>query len=155
VRWLSTDDKLPRVTALPRYLANLSAGRLLLWCYLIWYAVVLVRNFDPDPRLWLTSAGMGVIIGVALYVSTTASTALGGRLGFWPTARLFMMPFCVSSFAALVKGKGFILVFSPRPADLYWGAGLCAVFCGLVAAFRFGYRQGATNAAITSFEDSR
>ena len=54
-----------------RYLARLTAGRLLLWCYLIWYLVVLVRYFDPEPRLWLTSAGMTVIIGVALYVSTT------------------------------------------------------------------------------------
>ena len=49
------------------------------------------------------------------------SSAGVGRLGFWPTVRLFMMPFCVSSFAALVKGKGFYLVFSPQPMD-YSGA---------------------------------
>jgi len=123
-----------------RYLANLSAGRLLLWCYFIWYVVVLVRYFDPDPRLWLTSAGMSAIIGVALYISTTSSAAVGGRLGLWPTARLFMMPFCVSSFAALVKGRGFFLVFSPRPADLAWGFGLCSAFCAATAAARLGYR---------------
>jgi hypothetical protein len=112
-----------------RYLAHLTAGRLLLWCYFLWYLVVLVRCFDPDPRLWLTSFGMSLIIGVALYVSTTAASSVQGPLGFWPTVRLFMMPFCVSSFAALVKGKGFYLVFSPRPADLAWGLGLCAGFC--------------------------
>ena len=116
-----------------RYLANLSAGRLLLWCYFIWYLVVAVRYFDPDPRLWLTSVGMSVIIGVALYISTTASAGMSGRLGFWPTVRLFMMPFCVSSFAALVKGKSFILVFSPRVSDLIWGAGLCAAFIAAAA----------------------
>ena len=125
------------MTTLPRDLARLTAGRLLLWCYFIWYLVVLVRHFDPDPLLWLTSAGMSAIIGVALYVSTTASAAVGGRLGFWPTVRLFMMPFCVSSFAALVKGKGFVLVFSPRPADLAWGFGLCAAFSGVVAGCRW------------------
>ena len=114
------------------YLANLSAGRLLLWCYLIWYLVVLVRHFDPSPTLWLTSLGIAAIIGVALYVSTTASASYsGGGLGFWPTARLFMMPFCVSSFAALVKGKGFVLVFSRDWRDLAWGLGLCAAFCAL------------------------
>ncbi len=40
------------------YLANLSKGRLILWCYFIWYLVVLVRYFDPSPRLWLTSLGI-------------------------------------------------------------------------------------------------
>jgi hypothetical protein len=115
-----------------RYLAGLSAGRGLLWCYLLWYLVVLVRYFDPDPRLWLTSFGMSLIIGVALYVSTTSSAGVG-RLGLWPTVRLFMMPFCVSSFAALVKGKGFYLVFSPRLSDLLWGGGLCGAFAAAVA----------------------
>jgi hypothetical protein len=119
-----------------RYLAHLTAGRLLLWCYFLWYLVVLVRYFDRDPRLWLTSFGMSLIIGVALYVSTTSASTVHGPLGFWPTARLFMMPFCVSSFAALVKGRGFYLVFSPSPRDLEWGFGLCAAFCAATAAAR-------------------
>lgn len=29
-----------------RYLADLSAGQLLLWCYFLWYLVVLARYFD-------------------------------------------------------------------------------------------------------------
>ena len=119
------------------YLATLSPGRLLLWCYFLWYLVVLVRYFEPDPRLWLTSLGMSAIIGVALYVSTTSAEAVSGPLGFWPTVRLFMMPFCVSSFAALVKGKGFILVFSPRGIDLLWGGGLCAAFVATVAVVKY------------------
>jgi hypothetical protein len=122
---------------LVKYLANLSAGRLLLWCYLIWYLVVLVRYFDRDYRLWLTSLGISAIIGVALYVSTTASASYqGGGLGLWPTVRLFMMPFCVSSFAALVKGQGFVLVFSRRWQDLAWGFGLCAAFCAVTYAVK-------------------
>jgi hypothetical protein len=125
-----------RAPSLLRYLADLSAGRLMLWCYFLWYLVVLVRYFDPDPRLWLTSFGMSLIIGVALYVSTTASAGVRGGLGFWPTVRLFMMPLCVSSFAALVKGKGFYLVFSPRAPDLLWGGGLCAAFLAIVAAVK-------------------
>ncbi len=35
------------------YLSGLSAGRFALWCYFIWWAVVLVRYFDPNPLLWL------------------------------------------------------------------------------------------------------
>jgi hypothetical protein len=129
---------------LVRYLSGLTAGRLLLWCYLLWYLVVLVRYFDPSPRLWLTSFGMSLLIGLALYVSTTSSAALQGALGFWPTVRLFMMPFCVSSFSALVKGMGFYLVFSPRPVDLLWGGGLCAVFLAAVAAVKVTSPPGAT-----------
>ena len=35
----------------------------------------------------------------------------------WAVARLFMMPFAVSSFAALIKDHGFFVVFSPRLAE--------------------------------------
>jgi hypothetical protein len=109
-----------------RYLRNLTRGRLILWCYFIWYLVVLVRYFDPNPQLWLTSFGLSLIIGFALYVNTTHSGPVRVRLGFWPTVRLFMMPFCVSSFAALVKGRGFILIFSPRAWEIAAAVGLCA-----------------------------
>ena len=109
-----------------RYLRNLTRGRLILWCYFIWYLVVLVRYFDPNPQLWLTSFGLSLIIGFALYVNTTRSGPTPVRLGFWPTVRLFMMPFCVSSFSALVKGRGFVLIFSPNPWEIAAAVGLCA-----------------------------
>ena len=119
-----------------RYLANLTNGRLILWCYFIWYCVVLVRYFDPSPRLWLTSLGLSLIIGFALFISTTASGTRKVTLDFWQTFRLFLMPFCVSSFAALVKGKGFFLIFSPRPVEILIAAGLCALLCVAVLGLR-------------------
>ena len=121
---------------LRRYLATLSTGRLILWCYFIWYAVVLVRYFDPSPRLWLTSLGLSVIIGIALYISTAATSSTRMKLDFWQTFRLFLMPFCVSSFAALVKGKGFVLVFSPKPGEILLAVGLCAALCLVVFALK-------------------
>src|SRR5438874_1057989 len=117
---------------LVRYLATLNRGRLILWCYFIWYCVVLVRYFDPNPRLWLTSLGLSLIIGVALFISTTAGGAEKMKLGFWQTFRLFVMPFCVSSFSALVKGRGFFLIFSPRISEILLALGLCAVLCVIV-----------------------
>ena len=119
-----------------RYLSNLSKGRLILWCYFIWYCVVLVRYFDPSPRLWLTSLGLSLIIGIALYLSTTAADRVQVELDFWKTFRLFLMPFCVSSFAALVKGKGFILVFSPHPGEILLAAACCLALCLLVAILK-------------------
>lgn len=124
------------------YLSNLSKGRLILWCYFIWYLVVLVRYFDPSPRLWLTSLGLSLIIGFALYVSTTAAGEKKLKLERWQVIRLFMMPFCVSSFSALVKGKGFILIFSPNLDEILIAVGLCAVLCVTVAVLK--RRQSAT-----------
>jgi hypothetical protein len=97
--------------------------------------VVLVRYFDASPALWLTSIGLSGIIGLALWLSTRA--AIGStRLARWGLFRLFLMPFCVSSFAALVKGRGFVLIFSPRLCENLIAMALCAGFYGLVACLK-------------------
>jgi hypothetical protein len=118
-----------------RYLRQLDQARLILWCYAIWYAVVLVRYFDASPALWLTSLGLSGIIGCALWLSTSAAIGTT-RLRGWGLFRLFLMPFCVSSFAALVKGRGFILIFSPQLRENLIALFLCAGFCGFVAALK-------------------
>jgi hypothetical protein len=46
----------------------------------------------------------------------------------WAIARLFMMPFAVSSFAALIKDQGFIIIFSPRISENATAAVVCAAF---------------------------
>lgn len=141
-------DRVGRAAAAPlrplaggvvRYLAGLSAGRFVLWCYFIWWLVVLVRYFEPDPGIWLTSLGLAAIIGVALLINTTRSGRTRVRLERWPTFRLFLTPFCVSSFAALVKGEGFVLVFSPKPGEMLVALALCA---GLGAAVLLAQRVG-------------
>ena len=124
-----------------RYLAHLSTGRLILWCYFIWYCVVLVRYFDPSPRLWLTSLGLSLIIGCALYLSTTAADKNQVHLDFWKILRLFLMPFFVSSFAAMVKGKGFILIFSPRQGEILIAVAGCLVLCSLALTLKLLYRR--------------
>ncbi len=112
-----------------RYFANLSAGKIVLWCYLIWYLFFASRYFDPSHKLWLTSVGISSIVGIALLLSTWHENA---RLFSWTTFRLFLMPFCVSSFSALVKGRDFTLVFSPRLWENALALGLCATFCVFV-----------------------
>jgi len=142
------------------YLANLSKGRLILWCYFIWYLVVLARYFDPSPRLWLTSLGLSLIIGFALFVSTTAAGDAKVKLERWQVIRLFMMPFCVSSFSALVKGKGFFLIFSPNFNEVLIAVGLCALLCATVAFLkrrqkrlpRASARSGLASPSATSEE---
>jgi hypothetical protein len=116
-----------------RYFRELSTARLVLWCYLIWYLYFVARYFEASTSLWLTSLGLSAIIGVALLLSTMSG---GARLGFWPRFRLFLMPFCVSSFAALVKGRGFTLIFSPRLTENFAALGLIALFCGVALLLR-------------------
>jgi hypothetical protein len=117
------------VKPLVNYLRNLTTGRMILWCYLIWYLVVLVRYFDGNPRIWLTSLGLAAIIGTALFISSTAN---GNKLQPWQIIRLFLMPFFVSSFSALVKGKQFVLIFSPDPREILLAIGLCGLFVAVV-----------------------
>lgn len=122
--------------SLRRYLANLSTGRIILWCYAIWYAVTVVLHFDPSPRLWLTSLGLSGIIGTALLISTRSSSQGVTRLDRWQVFRLYLMPFCVSSFAALVKDAGYLLVFPPSLAENLCAAGLIVAFVVLVRVLR-------------------
>lgn len=125
-----------------RYLRQLDTTRIILWCYAVWYAVVLVRYFDPNPMLWLTSVGLSGIIGCALLLSTRAAIGTS-RVNGWGIFRLFLMPFCVSSFAALVKGRGFILIFAPRLEENVLALGLCAVFIAFVTLLQRGKNKRA------------
>jgi hypothetical protein len=120
-----------------KYFANLSPGRIILWCYFIWYVFFAASYFDPGRQLWLTSLGISGVVGVALVISTWDNSA---RLASWQTFRLFLMPFCVSSFSALVKGHGFVLIFSPRMAENFIALGLCAVFCAFVSGVKMARR---------------
>ena len=119
-----------------RYLASLTPPRLVLWCYLIWWAFVAVRYFDPSVSLWLSSVGISAIIGTGLYLSTAHGGRARTRLEPWQIARLYLMPFCVSSFAALIKGRGFVLVFHPTLVDNLAAAVSCGAFVGLARISR-------------------
>jgi hypothetical protein len=117
------------------YLATLSLGRAVLWCYLIWYLVMLAFHFDPSPRLWMTSLGLSVIIGFGLILSVS-TPGVAVRPNRWQIARLFLMPFCVSSFAALIKDRGFYLIFSPNPVETGTAVLCCSLFVASVLLLR-------------------
>jgi len=114
-----------------QYLRNLSTGKTVLWCYVIWYLVTLAHHFDPSPRLWLNSLGLSVVIGTGLVLSVSSKGGVKS-IERWQLVRLFLMPFCVSSFAAITKNQGFILVFSSDGAELLIALLWCAGFVGLV-----------------------
>ena len=112
------------------YLAKLTAGKIALWCFLIWYLATVIHHFDPTPAIWLNALGISAIIGIALYLSVREPGK--SPPDRWTTMRLFLMPFCVSSFSQLIKGKGFVLVFPPDLHEIAISLGACAAFVLLV-----------------------
>jgi hypothetical protein len=117
-----------------RYLARLTAGKIALWCFLIWYLATVIHHFDPAPSIWLNALGISAIVGVALYLSVREPGKPPPDK--WTVLRLFVMPFCVSSFSSLIKGRGFVLVFPPDAHELAVSVAACALFVSIVLAVR-------------------
>lgn len=115
-----------------RYFQAIRPGKVVLWCYLIWYLVTVAHCFDPSPSLWLNSVGISGVIGVALMLSVAGSS----KLDRWQTLRLFLMPFCVSSFSSLIKGRGYFLIFPTDRAALLQLGSACALFLLFVFAIK-------------------
>jgi hypothetical protein len=114
------------------YVSRLPAGKIALWCYLAWYLATVALYFDPRPSIWLNSLGISAIVGAGLLLSVNRGPATDR----WQIFRLFMMPFGVSSFSALIKGQGFFLVFAPAPRDLLVQVGACALVLAVVFVLR-------------------
>ncbi|MBI5771208.1 MAG: hypothetical protein HZA93_25770 [Verrucomicrobia bacterium] len=114
-----------------RYLSTLDHRRIVLWGAGIWYAALAVRYAERDAALWLRALGIAAIVGSMLVLNAVPT---GGRIrdvGFWPAFRFFLVPFCVSSFAAFTKGHPFLLIFPTDLAANTTPLGALAVF-GLI-----------------------
>jgi hypothetical protein len=112
------------------YIKNLRAGKIALWCYLIWYLITVFNYFDTNLKLWVNSLGISIVIGLALMLSV-ADDKNGFKLN-WQTARLFIMPFCVSSFSALIKDQSYFIIIPTNKFVLLQSIVACAVFIAVV-----------------------
>ena len=125
------------MTALHSYIVQLPKGKIVLWCYLIWYLVTVALHFDPSPAIWLNSVGLSLVIGFALKLSVAgAKPTQPAQPDHWQTMRLFLMPFCVSSFASLIKGRGYVLIAPPDLFELGVSVGCCVAFVLVVMAVK-------------------
>jgi hypothetical protein len=116
-----------------QYFVNIKPGRLVLWCYLIWYFVTVFYHFDPSPKLWINSIGISIVIGTALMLSVSSSAAKD----YWQTFRLYWMPFAVSSFAALIKNKGYFVIISPELSEVLSALVCCGIFLVIVGLIKY------------------
>ncbi len=121
-----------------KYFATLPVSKIVLWCYLIWYLVTLWKHFDAAPAIWINSLGIGLIIGTGLLLGVNRPK--DSPADHWQTARLFLTPFCVSSFAALIKGHDFLFVFPTVWSELALSLAACGVFLAAIGTLRILWR---------------
>ena len=115
---------------LATYIESLTLGKTVLWCYLLWYLVSVLFHFDASPSIWMNSIGLSVVIGIALMLSVNAAS--NWKKDKWPVIRLFIMPFCVSSFSALTKNEGYFLILPPSNFERGCLILVCVLFLALV-----------------------
>lgn len=124
------------------YILKMKTPKIVLWCYLIWYFSVISIYFEPSLKLWASSLGISLIIGFALILSTKQQ---GVNQDIWIKIRLFLFPFCVSSYSATIKGQDFILLFPNNRNHLITCAINCLLFIILICIIKLGYKFYAKN----------
>ncbi|OYQ62826.1 hypothetical protein B9G53_19995 [Pseudanabaena sp. SR411] len=123
-----------------QYFGNIKLHKLILWCYLIWYLVIVNFYFDPTPKIWINSLGISAVIGTALFLGVSSNDTGNRKLDYWQIFRLYLTPFCVSSFSALIKDQGFIIFISPNPQETMWAILSCVVFLLVVWIIKLANR---------------
>jgi hypothetical protein len=112
-----------------KYLYEIKLDKAILWCYLIWYVTVVCFHFDPSVKIWINSIGISAVIGTGLMLSVSSSK---GERDRWQAFRLYLMPFCVSSFSALIKEQGFIVFISPNIKETIVSVSGCVLFLSVI-----------------------
>jgi hypothetical protein len=117
-----------------QYFYEIKLNKAILWCYLIWYIVIVYFYFDPSPKIWINAVGISAVIGTALLLSVSSSKT--NQRDYWQTFRLYLMPFCVSSFSALIKDQGFIIIISPKIGEMLVAILCCGLFLLVVSVIK-------------------
>ena len=117
-----------------QYLYEIKIDKAILWCYLIWYVTVVCFHFAPSVKIWINSIGISAVIGTGLMLSV--SSTKGGR-DRWQAFRLYLMPFCVSSFSALIKDQGFIVFISSNIKETIVSVSGCVLFISVFLAVKY------------------
>lgn len=97
--------------------------QLILSFYLVWYLFIAIRYFNPSTEIWLNALVIACVVGIAINLSANQS-----KKSFWNSIRFFIIPFAVSSYTALIKGKDFFLIFPANLWETLLGISICLVF---------------------------
>ncbi|KAM3115309.1 hypothetical protein [Phormidesmis sp. 146-33] len=120
--------------SLVQYLYEIKLDKAILWCYFIWYIVVIYFYFDVSLKIWIDSVGISAVIGTGLMLSVASDKT--DKKDYWQTFRLYLMPFCVSSFSALIKDRGFIVFVPPKIQETTVAILCCVLFLSAIAVIK-------------------
>lgn len=126
------------VNAFLKYFKNITIQNIVLWCYFIWYLTIMSLYFEASFKLWASSLGIALIIGFALVLSTNQQ---GVKQDVWVKVRLFLFPFCVSSYSATIKDYDFILLFPSNWLHLFIATLNCLLFLIPIWCIKFLYKS--------------
>ncbi|NJB84203.1 putative neutral ceramidase superfamily lipid hydrolase [Wenyingzhuangia aestuarii] len=126
------------ITIFLKYFKNIRFQKIILWCYLVWYLTIMSLYFEASLKLWASSVGISLIIGFALVLSTNQQ---GVKQNIWAKIRLFLFPFCVSSYSATIKDYDFILLFPSNLLHLLISILNCLLFLLLIWCIKTFYRH--------------
>lgn len=117
-----------------QYFQEIKLDKTILWCYLIWYLVIVYFYFSPSLKLWINSVGISAVIGTGLLLSVSSSNR--EKKDYWQTFRLYLMPFCVSSFSSLIKDRGFLVFISPKIQENFVSLLFCILFLSIILTIK-------------------
>lgn len=126
------------ITVFLKYFKNITTQKIILWCYLVWYLTIISIYFEASLKLWTSSIGISLIIGFALILSTIQQ---GIKQNIWVKIRLFLFPFCVSSYSATIKDYDFILLFPSNLLHLSISILNCLLFLLTIFCIKTFYRH--------------
>lgn len=141
---------LKKMKWLLQYFHKIKLDKTILWCYLIWYFVVVWFHFDPELKIWINAIGISLVIGTGLLLSVSS----GGDRDPWQTFRLYLMPFCVSSFSTLIKDQGFLVVIPPNIQETLVALVCCVAFLSIVFVIKFTNKKIAWYCLVESKESN-
>lgn len=129
-----------------RYFSTIDYPKRILWCYLVWYIAIVIQYFEPHFSMWISSIGIAVLIGFALNLATSQKGQIRDK---WVILRLYIFPFCVSSYSALIKDKGFFLLFPTEFKPITIAVSSCAIFISFTIFCRLLHKkQNRANKAV-------
>lgn len=113
-----------------QYFYEIKLNQAILCCELIWSIVIVYFYFAPSLKIWINAINISAVIGTALVLS--GSSGKISKRDNWQIFRLYLMPFCVSSFFALIKNQGFLVIVSPKTKETLVAISCCVLFLSVV-----------------------
>lgn len=101
--------------------------QMILAFYLSWYLYIVINYFDSNYLIWSNALLIAIVVGIALNLSANNS-----KKSNWVTLRFFLIPFAVSSYTALISGRGFVAIF---PSSFMETAAGLLISCGFVLVY--------------------